>query len=87
MWCGDSEYRISELTYLGESRSMLKDVSFALKKGETLESLVRLVQEKQPSSLRTGLVRFNMLMGYLCFKMVKSQKEGHIGVDGNGRLV
>lgn len=34
--CGDIEYRMKEFTYPGESRPILKDVYFTLKKGETL---------------------------------------------------
>jgi len=34
--CGDIQYRITEFTYPGESRPILTDINFSLKKGETL---------------------------------------------------
>ncbi|MDN3014643.1 ABC transporter transmembrane domain-containing protein [Paenibacillus sp. BSR1-1] len=34
--CGDIQYRLAEFTYPGESRPILKDISFSLNKGETL---------------------------------------------------
>ncbi|WP_223588286.1 ABC transporter transmembrane domain-containing protein [Neobacillus bataviensis] len=34
--CGDIQYRLAEFTYPGESRPILKDITFSLNKGETL---------------------------------------------------